>query len=100
MKYLTRGILYKFTLQKCPKINKVWESYNNFHLEHKIFVRHLALKRGYIKLLQAKIPYLEGIIFYKYIRWMACQEDKLKIKGLKGMQLTIGINVYWKIYFG
>jgi hypothetical protein len=39
IKYLMCGIMYKFSLQKIPKSNKVWESYHNFHLGHQIFVR-------------------------------------------------------------
>jgi len=43
IKYWTHGILYKFSLQKRPKISKDWESYHNFHLAHQIFVRVVAL---------------------------------------------------------
>jgi len=35
--------MYKFSLQKRPKISKVWKSYHNFHLAYKILVRHMEL---------------------------------------------------------
>jgi hypothetical protein len=76
--------LYKFSLLERPKINKVWGSYPNFHLAHPILVRPMALKRGHIRVLQAKISDSEGMKFQKYIRRKVSQEDKLQIKGLKG----------------
>jgi hypothetical protein len=67
------------------KISKVWESYANFHLAHLILVKSMELHRGHIRVLQAKISDLEGTKFQKYTRRKVGQENRLQIKGSKGM---------------
>jgi hypothetical protein len=41
--------LYKYSLLEGKKINRVWGSYHNFHLENPILIRPVALQRGHIK---------------------------------------------------
>jgi hypothetical protein len=84
IKCWTRGIVYKFALLEGPKNSKVWESYPNFNLAHPILAIPMALQRRHFIVLQAKISYLEGTKFHKYIRRNVFHEDKLQIKGLKG----------------
>jgi hypothetical protein len=85
IKYWTRGIMYKSALQKRPKLNKVSESYNNFHLSHQILVRNMALQRRHIKVLHAKISDLDRPKFHKYIIMKVGQKDILQIRVFKGM---------------
>jgi hypothetical protein len=85
IKYWTRGILYKFVLPERPKINKVWESYPNFHLAHLILVRPVTLQRRHFRVLQVEISDSKGPKFHKYIRRKVGHKDRLQTKGLKGM---------------
>jgi hypothetical protein len=48
-------MLYKYTLLEGKKISKVWGIYHNFHLEHIILIRPVALQRRNIKEIQNKI---------------------------------------------
>jgi hypothetical protein len=97
IKYWTCGILYKFSLQNSPKINKVWESYHNFHLEHQILVRPMELQRRHIIVLQAKISDSEGPKFQKYIRRKVGQKDRLQIRVSKVCLLKTIITFDWDV---
>ena len=48
----TRGILYKFTMLKIPKINTLWEPFHHFHLEYQNSMKSTDLKRGNPRLTQ------------------------------------------------
>ena len=39
IKYCACGTLYKFSPLEMSKINKLWGSYPNFHMEHPILIR-------------------------------------------------------------
>ena len=48
----TRGILYKFTMLKIPKINTLWEPFHHFHLEYQNSIKFADLKRENPRLTQ------------------------------------------------
>jgi hypothetical protein len=49
------------------KNQQVLGSYHNFHLAHKILVKHVALQRRHIRVLQAKILDSERPKFQRYV---------------------------------
>jgi hypothetical protein len=95
IQYWTCDILYRLALQNRPKFNKIWESYNKFHLTCPILVRPMALQRGKFKLLHVKISESRGAKFQKYIKRKVSQEDRLQIMVSNVCLLKTIINFDW-----
>ena len=46
VKTMTRGIPYKFAIQKSPKINTLWEPFRHFILAFQNFMKPIVFERG------------------------------------------------------
>lgn len=66
-----------FSIGKKTKINKLWESYHNIHLECQILVKNMELQRRHLIVLKPKISYLEGLKFHRYIKIKVIHQDTL-----------------------